>query len=290
MPTEGSGRGSIPQSQGLGKYFIKNMDLKLKNKVAIVTGGARGIGEAVVRLLATEGARVAIVDMNREAGEALVQTLKEQGADACFLVADLTQEMDCQKAVGQTLKHFGQLDVLVNNAGVNDGVSLDKSPAEFMQSLQKNLFHVFAMTHFAQAALKRAKGAVVNISSKVAVTGQGSTSGYAAAKGGVNALTREWAIALSGDGVRVNCVVPAECITPQYENWFSSLKDPQGTRAAVERLVPLGHRMTTPEEIAAAVVFLASEVSSHTTGQIHFVDGGYTHLDRSFTSDHTKWA
>jgi L-fucose dehydrogenase len=265
------------------------MDLNLKNKVALVTGGARGIGEAIVRLLVGEGARVAIVDRNQEAGEALVGQLQGGGANVLFVGADLTLDADCQRAVDETLKTFGQLDIVVNNAGVNDGVSLEQSPAAFMQSLQLNLFHVFAITHYAREALRASKGAIINISSKVAVTGQGKTSGYAAAKGAVNALTREWAIALADDGVRVNCVVPAECITPQYENWFKSLPNPDEIKASVERLVPLGHRMTLPEEIAAAVVFLASPVSAHTTGQIHFVDGGYTHLDRSYTSDHVKW-
>lgn len=265
------------------------MDLQLKNKVALVTGGARGIGEAVVRLLLAEGARVAVVDRNREAGEKLVGQLQTAGGNIAFIPADLTLDADCQNAVTQTLQTFGGLDILVNNAGVNDGVSLEQSPAAFMQSLQLNLFHVFALTHYAREALKASRGTVINISSKVSVTGQGKTSGYAAAKGAVNALTREWAIALAGDGVRVNCVVPAECLTPQYEHWFNSLPDPAAIKASVERLVPLGHRMTKPEEIAAAVVFLASNASAHTTGQIHFVDGGYTHLDRAFTSDHTKW-
>lgn len=265
------------------------MDLKLKNKVALVTGGARGIGESVVRLLISEGARVAIVDRNREAGEALSSALQGAGANVCFIPADLTLDADCQNAVVATLKTFGQLDAVVNNAGVNDGVSLEQPPSAFMQSLQLNLFHVYAITHYAREALRASKGAIINISSKVAVTGQGKTSGYAAAKGAVNALTREWAIALADDGVRVNCVVPAECITPQYENWFKSLPNPDEVKATVERLVPLGHRMTTPEEIAAAVVFLASPVSAHTTGQIHFVDGGYTHLDRAMTSEHAKW-
>jgi NAD(P)-dependent dehydrogenase (short-subunit alcohol dehydrogenase family) len=159
-----------------------------------------------------------------------------------------------------------------------------------MASLRRNLSHVFAVTHFAEAALKGSQGAIVNISSKVSVTGQGATSGYAAAKGGINSLTREWALAFAPHGVRVNCVVPAECATPQYENWFRTLPDPEGTRTAIARLIPLGRRMTAPEEVAAMVVFLASPRSSHTTGQIIFVDGGYTHLDRASHHGHSKWS
>ncbi len=266
------------------------MDLSLKNKVALVTGGASGIGEAVVRQLVHEGAQVAIVDRDAVRGEALVQALVAAGAQVQFVKADLTVEADCAQAVKETVRLWGRLDIVVNNAGVNDGVSLEQTPEQFMASLRRNLFHVFAITHFAAEHLKAARGAIINISSKVAVTGQGQTSGYAAAKGGVNALTREWAMALAAHGVRVNCVVPAECLTPQYEKWFRSLPDPAATQAAVEQLVPLGQRMTTPEEIAAMVLFLASERSAHTTGQIVFVDGGYTHLDRAYTHGHDKWA
>ena len=266
------------------------MDLGLSGKVILITGGASGIGEATVRLFCAEGARVAIIDRDQRAGDALAQELTARGGNAHCIATNLTIEEDCRRAVVETVRHFGRLDAVVNNAGVNDGIGLEASPAEFMGSLQKNLFHVFAVTHFARAHLTASRGAIVNISSKVAVTGQGQTSGYAAAKGGVNALTREWALALAPEGVRVNCVVPAECLTPQYEKWFNSLPDPIGTRAAVEKLVPLGARMTTAQEIAAAVVFLASPASSHTTGQLLFVDGGYTHLDRAFSREHKKWS
>ncbi len=262
------------------------MDLGLKGKVALVTGGANGIGEACCRLLAAEGAKVGIVDRNQECGEALAGQL---GAAACFVLADLTEEAACRKAVDHIAETFGGIDILVNNAGVNDGMDLERSPADFMGSLKLNLFHVYAMTHYARNHLRQARGTIINLSSKVSVTGQGATSGYAAAKGGVNALTREWAVALAKDGVRVNCVVPAECDTPQYENWFQSLPNPDETRAAIEALVPFGKRMTSKEELAAMIVFLASPVSSHTTGQIVFVDGGYTHFDRAFTHDHDKW-
>jgi L-fucose dehydrogenase len=265
------------------------MDLHLGGKAALVTGGAGGIGQAIVRLLRAEGAMVAFADKDRSGGERLASELEGPGPKALFLPADLTLEADCARIVTDSLQAFGRLDILVNNAGVNDSVGLERSPAEFMDSLRRNLLHVFAVTHFAVDPLKAAQGAVVNISSKVAVTGQGGTSGYAAAKGGVNALTREWAIALADSGVRVNCVVPAECATPQYDNWFNSLPDPAAARHAIEQLVPLGRRMTTMEEVAAAVVFLASPRSSHTTGQILFVDGGYTHLDRACSHPHVKW-
>lgn len=265
------------------------MDLGLKNKVALVTGGASGIGAATVRMLAAEGVRVALADLNDDASARLTSELSKAGQESCRIQADLTRESDCQRCVAETISVFGGLDILINNAGVNDAIGLEQAPSEFMSSIQKNLFHIFAVTHFALDALKKARGAIVNVSSKVAVTGQGHTSGYAAAKGGVNALTREWAAALAPHGVRVNCVVPAECDTPQYQRWFESQPDSKKAKATIEKLIPLGQRMTTPEEIAAGILFLASPRSAHTTGQLLFVDGGYTHLDRALTQSGHQW-
>ena len=265
------------------------MNLNLQQKVAVVTGGAAGIGEAIVRLFAAEDASVVIADRDRDRAEALRKELSGLNVRVLAVCADLTSADACKQVVDQTVQQFGRLDILVNNAGTNDAVGLHCSPAEFMESLQKNLFHVFTVTHFAREALQKSRGAIVNISSKVAFTGQGSTSGYAAAKGGINSLTREWALALAPDGIRVNCVVPAECDTPQYRRWFQSHPDPVAARSAIEKLVPLGRRLSTPNEIAALVVFLCSAQSAHTTGQIICVDGGYTHLDRAASHEHPKW-
>ncbi len=266
------------------------MDLGLRNKVALVTGGAAGIGAAVVRQFASEGARVAFADQNEIAAAKLLDEMRGAPHQPGYIKVDLTREGDCQRCVEETIRTLGGLDILINNAGVNDAVGLEQSPAEFMSSLQRNLFHVFAVTHFALDALKHSRGTIVNVSSKVAVTGQGHTSGYAAAKGGVNALTREWAAALAPHGVRVNGVVPAECDTPQYQKWFETQPHPAEARSHVEKLVPLGQRMTTPDEIAAAILFLASPQSAHTTGQLLFIDGGYTHLDRALTQSRHQWS
>jgi NAD(P)-dependent dehydrogenase (short-subunit alcohol dehydrogenase family) len=258
------------------------MDLQLHDQVALVTGGAKGIGRGIVECLLAEGAKV--VCASRSPAE---QPLGENDRGAAnrylFVQADLTYVEACRDAVEQTIKRFGRIDVLVNNAGVNDTVGLEAGPQAFVESLERNLVHVYALAHFALNELKKSRGAIINIGSKVAVTGQGGTSGYAAAKGGINALTREWAVDLAPHGIRVNAVIPAETWTPLYERLLNDLPDPAAAKAEIERLIPLGRRFTKVEEIAAMAVFLASPRSSHTTGQIIYVDGGYTHLDRKAT-------
>ena len=282
--------GKFPRSSWLAlPAYPARVNLGLENKTALVTGGAAGIGAAVARMLAGEGARVVVADRDEAASRKLAADWTQTKGAIHFVSADLTREADCQFCVEETVRTFGGLDILIHNAGVNDGVGLEQSPADFMASLQKNLFHAFAITHFAVGELKKSRGAIVNVGSKVAVTGQGHTSGYAAAKGGLLALTREWAAALASDGVRVNAVVPAECDTPQYQRWFESQPNPKEARAAIEQLIPLGQRLTTPEEVASAIIFLASPLASHITGQILFVDGGYTHLDRALTQSRHQW-
>ena len=258
------------------------MDLGLSGKAIIVTGGAKGIGAAIVRLLASEGAVPVIVDRDEPAATDLARELSSKHWQAEIVVADLCDASQCRVAVDETLRRTSRIDGLVNNAGVNDGVGLQSgSPSAFADSLTKNLLHVYAVTHYALPGLKQSRGAIVNIASKVAMTGQGGTSGYAAAKGGILALTREWAVELLPSGIRVNAVVPAEVMTPLYEQWLRTFPDPVRAEAEIKARIPLEHRMTTAGEIAAAVLFLLSPHSSHTTGQHAVVDGGYTHLDRA---------
>ena len=154
----------------------------------------------------------------------------------------------------------------------------------FLASLHKNLVHYYLMAHHALPSLKKSKGSIVNIGSKVAETGQGGTSAYAAANGGRNGLTREWAVELLKYGIRVNAVIVAESYTPLYEKWIRTLPDPEAKLSQINQTIPLGHRMTTAEEIANMVAFLLSERSSHTTGQLIHVDGGYVHLDRALNA------
>lgn len=260
------------------------MDLGLTGKVAVVTGGSKGIGEAITRTLLAEGAHVANVNRSSTEGEALEAEYAAKGQRCKFIQGDLTQMDACELAVKTTLAEFGTIDILINNAGVNDGVSLTDGPKAFLSSLQNNLIHYYAMAHYALEALKKSQGAIINISSKVATTGQGGTSGYAASKGGINGMTREWALDLAADHIRVNTVVPAETWTPLYAELIDQSSDPAAARKQIEDIIPLGNRFTSSQEIADMVVFLASQRSLHTTGQIHYVDGGYTHLDRKYTS------
>ena len=258
------------------------MNLGLERKVALVTGGAKGIGAAIVRSFCKEGAIVSIADRNFRVAESLINEIEATPDKAFCIHTELTDEKACRKAIEETLKRAGRIDFLVHNAGTNDGVGLTSNPSKFFESLKKNLLHVFSLTHFALEELIKNKGVIINVGSKVAETGQGGTSGYAAAKGAMNALTREWALELADRGVRVNAVIPAEVMTPMYRRWLDSLSHPKETQASIEENVPFGKRMTTDREIADAVVFLASSRSSHTTGQIFHPDGGYVHLDRSY--------
>lgn len=261
------------------------MDLQLENKVILVTGGAKGIGEGIVNVLAAEGAIPVIVGRSEADNQQVVDALKAAGKQAFQVVAELTRPEDSEKAVNAVLAQFGRIDGLVNNAGVNDGVGLESGDYDrFMASLHKNVVHYYLMAHYALPALKASKGAIVNITSKTADTGQGNTSAYAAANGGRNALTREWAVELLKYGIRVNAVVVAECWTPLYERWIQSLPNPADKLASITAHIPLENRMTTAEEIANTTAFLLSNRSSHTTGQLVYVDGGYVHLDRALAN------
>lgn len=256
------------------------MDLGLKDRIVIVTGGGAGIGGAISLALAAEGA-VPVILARSAPDAAFLAALAAASPRAGWVRADLALDADCRRAVNEVRAHWGRIDALVNNAGTNDGVGLEAGPEAFRASLDRNLLHYYTLAHLCLDDLKAARGAIVNISSKTALTGQGGTSAYVAAKAAQLGLTREWAAALAPHGVRVNAVIPAEVMTPMYARWLTSFADPAAAEAAISARIPLGHRMTSAEEIAATVVFLLSDRAGHTTGQWLFVDGGYVHLDRA---------
>lgn len=261
------------------------MNLNLKDKIILVSGGAKGIGEGIVKVLAAEGALPVIIGRNEADNLKTVAAVEAAGGKAWQVAAELTEPAACETAVKKVIEKFNRIDGLVNNAGVNDGVGLESGDYEkFIASLHKNLVHYYLLAHYALPELKKSKGSIVNITSKTADTGQGNTSAYAASNGGRNALTREWAVELLKYGIRVNAVVVAECFTPLYARWIETLPNPQEKLKEIEAKIPLGNRMTSAEEIANAVAFLLSERSSHTTGQLIYVDGGYVHLDRALAN------
>src|SRR6266446_6944433 len=256
------------------------MDLQLKDKVVLVTGGAKGIGSAIVRAVSREGSIPVVVDNDAEAGGALRAELQAGGAIGDLCVLDLCSAENCAKAVETAVRAFGRVDALVNNAGVNDKVGLEHgSPDQYVSSLGRNLLHYYNMAHYALPHLRRSRESIVNIASKPALTGQGGTSGYASSKGAVLALTREWAVELLPYEIRVNAVVPAEVMTPLYRQWLATFPNPDSKLTTITSKIPLGNRMTGADEIAAMVVFLMSARAGHVTGQHIFVDGGYVHLD-----------
>ena len=255
------------------------MDLHLQEKVILISGGAKGIGGAIAKGLIEEGAIPVLIDPSEKEGQELLTLAKGK---ALHLKKRLFSPEDANSVVQETLQVYGRIDGLVNNAGTNDGVGLENgSPEDFLKSVERNLGHYYFLAHYALASLKKSKGSILNISSKTAITGQGNTSGYVAAKGAQLALTREWAVELLPYRIRVNALVPAEVYTPMYASWIQSCPDPEQKLAEISQRVPLENRMTTAEEIAAMALFLLSEKASHITGQHIFVDGGYTHLDRA---------
>jgi NAD(P)-dependent dehydrogenase (short-subunit alcohol dehydrogenase family) len=258
------------------------MDLQLKDKVVVITGGAKGIGAAIARACVEEGAIPVIIDRDQQALNAIEKQLGSK-EDLCVL-AELSKPEECRRIVAAAQEKFHRIDALINNAGINDKVGLESGgPKEYVASLERNLLHYYNMAHYALPHLKQAHGSIVNISSKTAITGQGGTSGYASSKGAILALTREWAVELLPYAIRVNAIVPAEVMTPLYRQWLDTFPDPEEKLKNIVSKIPLGKRMTQPEEIAAMAVFLISAKASHVTGQHLFVDGGYVHLDRAIT-------
>ena len=263
------------------------MDLGLKDKVVVISGaaGKKGsIGQTILQNLVNEGAIPAVIDRN-DRGFDYIEQIRKKGIDAIFCKTDVTNPDQIKKAIDTIVKKYGKIDVVINNVGVNDGIGLDATYEEFMNSLKLNMVSYFLVVKHALPYLKKSKGNILNIGSKVALTGQGKTSGYAASKGAILGLTREWAVDLIKYGIRSNAIIIAESWTPAYDTWIKTFEDGAEKLKSIVKKIPLENRMTTPQEIADVCLFTISERSSHTTGQFITVDGGYVHLDRSLLTE-----
>lgn len=251
--------------------------MRLKNKVALITGGSSGIGEATALLFAKEGAKVAISGRNSERGASVAARIKAGGGDAFFVRTDVSQAEDCRRAVDETLSTFGSLDILFNNAGVfYPQTAMECSEKEWDEQIDVNLKGTFLMSKFAlPAMIAQGHGVIINNSSGWGLVGGDRAVAYCASKGGVVLMTKAMAIDHGRQGIRVNCICPGDVETPMLplDAKMRGLKWEDYIAGCANR--PLG-RVGTVDEIAKAVLFLASDDSSFMTGTALVVDGGGT--------------
>lgn len=251
--------------------------MRLEGKRALVTGGAKGIGEAIVRRFVQEGASVLVADLCRQEGEQLTHELNAQEEKAVFMQTDVTDSASVQRAIEAAAARFGGLDILVNNAGIveQDTLLEDESAQEWNRVLAVNLHGTFLNCKYALPHLRESRGCIVNIASMSGLVATRYCAAYCASKAGVIGLTRALAADYAPYGVRVNAICPAACETPMMKEYFSAYSKEE-VEEKVKRLSgPIG-RMCQPEEIAQAVLFLASPQNSYISGVAMPVDGGYT--------------
>jgi len=249
--------------------------MRLRGKVALITGAASGIGRATALLFAHEGAAVSAVDLDEAGGQAIAQTIVDDGGRAIFLRCDVSQAADCQRAVGQTVEKLGGLDILFNNAGViRRATVLDTTEAEWDRVMAVNVKSIFLLSRYAIPVMAQAGGgAIINTGSGWGLVGGRKAVSYCASKGAVVNMTRAMALDHGGQKVRVNCVCPGDTDTAMLRDEARQLgqSDEQFLAGAADR--PLG-RIGQPEDIAQAVLYLASDASSFVTGATMVVDGG----------------
>jgi len=257
---------------------IKSGDeMKLKNKVALITGAGSGIGRATAILFAKEGAKVVVADIAKEAAEETVKLIKEAGGDAIFALADVTKASDVQKMIETAVNHYGRIDILFNNAGVNIMAPISETSEELWDKIISiNLKGVFlGCKYAAPVMIKQGGGVIINTASTFAFVGALNFSAYCASKGGVAAFTRALALELAPYKIRVNCICPGTIETPLVRQIWEKSGKPEEMRESRLKLHPIG-RLGKPEDVANAALFLASDDSSFITGTALFVDGGYT--------------
>jgi NAD(P)-dependent dehydrogenase (short-subunit alcohol dehydrogenase family) len=250
--------------------------MKLKDKVAIVTGSSKGIGEGIAKVFVREGAKVVVTCRTQEAGKRMVEELKKDHGRAMYIQTDVTKSDDIRRMIDTTIQTFGKLDILVNNAGYHLSKNVEEtSEDEWEFIINTNLRSTFLCSKYSIPHLRKTKGNIINISSMVGVVGQPNAGAYSATKGGQIAMTKNMAIDFAPDGIRVNVICPGWIQTPLVEDWFGQQKDPAAVRKYIYGQHPLG-RIGTIEECGHAAAFLASEEAAFITGSVISIDGGIT--------------
>jgi 3(or 17)beta-hydroxysteroid dehydrogenase len=251
---------------------------RVEGKVALITGAALGLGRAAAELLSREGAAVAVTDVKDAEGRACVEQIGRNGGRAIFIHHDVALEADWERAIAETLKQFGRLDIVVNNAGVGLAGSVEDCTLEQWRWLMSiNLDGVFLGTKHGVAAMKAHGGSIINLSSIEGLVGDPNLAAYNASKGGVRIFTKSAALhcAKSGYNIRVNSIHPGYIWTPMVEGFVEGQKNPDEARAGLASLHPIGH-LGEPNDIAFGVLYLASDESKFVTGSELVIDGGYT--------------
>ncbi len=249
--------------------------MELSNRVAIVTGGAKGIGSASAECLIRLGADVMLVDLSGDAASAAAKSLNSLPGNVDFIVADISKVTDVEKAVRTTVERFGAVDILVNNAGIQTfGNPVTTTEEVWDKTMNVNLKGHWLMSKYAiPEMLKRGKGSIVNVSSVQGLASQRNVVAYSTSKHAMIGLTRSMAVDMAPSNVRVNCVCPGTVDTPMIQGIIALDSDPDQLRKTLDKMHPLG-RMAQPSEIGEVVAFLASDRASFMTGSILTVDGG----------------
>ncbi len=266
------------------------MSQRLKDQTVWISGGASGIGEATAKLFAQEGAKVAVVDLQADNGQAVVANINAAGGQAIFIEGDVSQAEQVQHSIEQTVAHFGSLHCLVNSAGVvHVGLLHDYGEADWDALMGVNLKSIFLAVKYGQPYLcEQPRSYVVNIASISGFIGQGSTPAYIASKHGVVGLTRAIALDYAADGLRCNAICPGITDTPMLRYHLNTTPDPEATLANRLRRVPMGIALQ-PLDIAKAARYFASEDSAGITGTSLTVDAGYTTTAEWETTNRTKF-
>ncbi|MGQ9721667.1 MAG: SDR family NAD(P)-dependent oxidoreductase [Candidatus Jordarchaeum sp.] len=250
--------------------------MRLKDKVAIVTGAGSGIGRATANLFAREGAKVLVADIEPSLGKDIVEQISKNKGTAVQVVVDVSKADQVKKMIDKCINSFGKLDILFNNAGIEGpkGLLWENEEEDWNKVIDVNLKGIFLGCKYAIPHMMKTKGSIINTASELGLVGTTSHPAYSASKGGVIALTRSLALQCAPYGIRVNCICPGATETPLLNRWIGEKQKKQRTQEVIKE-IPLG-RLGKPIEIAYAALYLASEESSFTTGSILVIDGGST--------------